>query len=304
MASPGRNDARRILSGLRDRLIPLRYDPGTNRRPSPEVSYGPLRKPMTHDRRHDSAGNGWWRSDRSVSLLDSIDALLDDIERLVGQDEQKEALDDAYPIVTGLHALDELCGGVRSARLTLIEADHLAQANALVCTIARTIEYPTLVAVQVVQDATTWILAGETGIPAVLIAHSLLTKDHWSDIASAIGRLGEQGVRLTETATIKGISYLCQVKLPVVLVVQGIERFGPVESVAPALMHLAENTGMAVLATCQPIAHTPDWGLQGCTHISMHTHGLTGRATLVTSNELDPLNVYQAAIEPLVADFR
>ena len=249
-------------------------------------------------------GQGWWRSERAVSLFDSLNALLDDMEQVVDQDEPNRATGDAYPIATGVPALDRLCGGARSARLTLLEADHAAQANALVCTIARAVEVPTLVAVPVVQDATTWILAGATGVPAVLIAHCLLTERNWSDITSAIGRLGVQKVRLTEADTIEGIRHLCQTTPPVALIVQAIERFGPVEAVAPALMCLAESTGIAVLATCEPIIDVPDWAFRGCTRISMLAHGLAARATLITSNELDPLNVYQAEIEPISADFR
>lgn len=259
----------------------------------PDLEPPPIPRPR-------GAEAGWWRTDTAIMLHDSIDRLLDDVELVIDRQEGPVAAEPEL-IATGVAALDVHHGGVRRGRVTFVEADLPSQADALVCTLARTIELPTLLAVPVVQDATTWIVAGEARVPATLIPRVYVSEQEWRRIAQAIGRLGSRDIWLTEANTIDCVAHLCDLRQTKVLVIRSLKRFGHIDA-ARDLAGFAYDRGIAILVVNESTPDVPESDLLGIHRLYQFASQLGSKATLISTSSENLLNVSHATVDLLTAD--
>lgn len=244
-----------------------------------------------------------WRPERAKSVADLIGEWLNHLARVYDAGPEAFLPPDPLPLPTGVEAIDRLVGGVRLGALTVIEADEAGQAQALSCTVARRIKHPMLLAVKWF-GTVTWLLAGAAQVPAVCIYNGALSEADWDAITRVIGELAAQDLWLTDAASLGGLAHVVRQRAPRVLVVEDIDRFGEPIRVVPWLARLAEMTGVAILATAEPLGDVAEWALEGVTRLRMASHCLGGRAALVHSDDITPLAVQQVHVEMLTAELR
>lgn len=150
----------------------------------------------------------------------------------------------------------------------------------------------------------TWLLAGAAQVPAVCIANANLSEADWDAITRVIRKLAASQLWLTNAGSLGGLAHVVREELPRVLLVHDLDRFGEPIRVVPWLARLAEMTGVAILATAEPLGELPEWVLEGTTRLRMVSHGLGGRAALVHSDDITPLAVQQVKVEMLSAELR
>lgn len=245
----------------------------------------------------------WW-SERAVPVTHAVEALLDEMEgraHVADGPDARRAIEDVLPLSTGLMVLDRvLGGGVRRGRVVVVEAEIPAQANALICSVARGLDHRTLFdSVHAITETVGWLLAGATGIPAVAVAAEHLSSSEWEAIAGEIRRLVDQNLLISATGTVGGLEAVVAASGVDVVLVDQAGRFGPTHQVLPGLCELASTRNVAVVATSGPQGELPDWVDLGMTRVGMHGYELGGRASLVRFDPEELLSVAHVEVDCL-----
>jgi len=242
-----------------------------------------------------------WRPERAVPICDALDLLLDDLEARYTHDEP-ELPPDPLPLGTGVNALDRvLGGGVHLGTVTLLEADLTAQADALLYSVARRIEHPTLLDTPSLLHTARWMMAGSASVPAVWVESGRLSRDDWRAIADNIGGLAARDLLVSATGSLQGLAHLVSDSdndADVVLV-QDISRFGPTVATVAALCRLATNAGVAILATTTPLGELPPAAFDRIERVLVLDHCLGSKATLVHPDPLEMLATVEIDVECL-----
>lgn len=232
-------------------------------------------------------------------MLDRLEVLYRDQPTVEGPD--------LLPVGTGLAELDRVCGGgAHRGWVTAVEADEPAQARALVSRVARHAEVPTLLDTGDAAGATTWLVAGASGIPATLLEHGTLSARDWEAIAEGVGVVSDRPLALSSATTLRSLQHLVLESGAELAVVLGPRRFGPAHEVYAGLGELARATGVAVLTAEgeASAAEVPHWALERVTRVEMVAHGLGGRAALVRVDDADTMAGAQVQVDCLAPDVR
>ena len=251
---------------------------------------------------HARVTDHWWGRERSVTIEHALDALLDQMERcLEGPDhEGVEFEQDLLPMSTGILALDRvLGGGVHRGTLTVVEADISAQANALLCSVARQIPHPRLLDSQRFFDAVSWLVAGSAGVPEISVSEVRLTSLEWERVAKGLAALHQEDLRISSTGSLRALASVASASGVEVVLVHDVDRFGPPVEFVPKLAMLAASTGLAVIATAGILGELPDWALDGVTLVSMHGFNFGGTAAMVRADPDEMLATAEVEVELL-----
>ncbi|MCU0271206.1 MAG: DnaB helicase C-terminal domain-containing protein [Acidimicrobiales bacterium] len=252
-------------------------------------------------RRRDPGGAHGWRPERSLPITDALHRLLDDLEQRYDTG-GTEHPPDPWPLRTGVAEFDRVCGGgLHVGWVTVIEADQAAQARALLCSIARHVDHPVLVDVPSVREATTWLLAGASGVPAACVASGMLSQADWDAIAREVPGLAARDLHLSEASTLDALAHVVDTTDPAVVLVHELERLGDTAHVLASLSRLAARGPRAVAATVSPCGDLPTWALDRVTRVGMFSHGLAGRAALMGLDDFETATVAQVAVDCLTA---
>lgn len=248
--------------------------------------------------------NSEWRPERAVPVADALESLLDHLEILY-EDESVGLPRDPLPMSTGLPAMDRvLGGGAHLGTVVLLEANIAAQANALVCSIARHIECRTVLDAPSIMDAVRWILAGEADVPAVLLATGQMSEADWMSIVIALRPLAEKNLSFSSVQSLRGIANVAATNDVAMLLVRDADRLGPAIKVVPELARIAALRSVAIVASIAPFGDLPDWALAGVARVGVHTFNCGGKATLLRPDKVDLLSVAQVGIELLTGIVR
>lgn len=244
----------------------------------------------------------WWGTGRAVPIVHALDALLDQMEQRL-EDEEPEAVGvpaDLLPLSTGLLPLDRvLGGGIWRGTVTLVEADIEAQGAALLNTVARQVPHTCLLDGRRFFAVVAGLLAGSAGVPQVSVTDACLSEREWTSVVSGLEQLRGRDVFVCSTGSLAALANVARSTEADVLLVHDPGRFGrPIEFV-PKLAKLASSGRVAVLATASPMGDLPEWTIDGVTHLGMHGFDLGGRASLVRPDPDELLAVTQIDVECL-----
>lgn len=215
------------------------------------------------------------------NIRDAIGYLLDDLER------RYEAEAAGVPSVpptlsSGVAAFDQVCGGgLAPGRVTIVEAKLSAQALALLCSIANSVESGTVLDVSSALDATASLLANRCGVPAVLISTGCLSVQDWDDITAALQELASRNLWIGEATSLPALERLASTGQRSVLLIHDLERFGPASRVVPTISRIAELNDVAVVASCSSAGNVPFRALENTTKIAMIPCRLASGASFV-----------------------
>jgi hypothetical protein len=219
-------------------------------------------------------------------LSDALADLLDHVERRLQSRGSKLPVD-PLPFASGLDALDGvLDGGLRRGVVTMVEARLPAQAASLGYTVARAVDEPALLVAADVVEATGWLVAGASGVPAVSVLSGELTEREWSSVARAVAELSHRPVSVTEVRSLSALDHVLysEGRPPAVLVLEPA-RFGPVDQALGRLGELAERHGVAVCTLSGPIGPLAPLLERELRRVWVADDGLGSRATLVCADD-------------------
>lgn len=225
----------------------------------------------------------WWTSDESVPMRDAILRLLDHMDDTVRAPTERPApVEYRSPIPSGVRALDRvLNGGLPRQSVTMIEADLVAQAHALLCTVARRSEGPCLFDTADPLSTTAWIVAGTSGIPEVFLSGCYLSDANWEQTTNAMQHLAASGLQISSARSFEGLDAITFRSTAAVILVEDAGRFGsPVEWISK-LVDLAHHHWVAVITATEPLGDLPSWALESVVRISMASFNLGGKASLL-----------------------
>lgn len=245
----------------------------------------------------------WWSAERAVPIHDAVDQVLDALERRVDRDDTAWDLaraDLAPPLSTGVGPFDVvLGGGVRPGTVTVVEADVLAQGQALLYSVARSISHRTLIDGQDVLTTAAWLLAGSAGLPGISVIQGCLSEREWRAFADGISPLANQDLAITSTGSIGALEAVTRSSGPEVLLVGDTERFGAPGELLRRLLELALDRRVAVIAVMGCLDDGQEWALDGIGRVTMQGYDFGGRASLVRPDPLTMLAVAQVEVQCL-----
>jgi hypothetical protein len=244
----------------------------------------------------------WWGTDRALPIVHALDALLDQMERRL-EDDEPEAVGipaDLLPLSTGLLPLDRvLGGGIWRGTVTFVEADIEAQGAALLNTVARHVPHRCLLDGRRFFALVAGLLAGSAGVPQVSVTDACLSEREWASVVSGLEQLRGRDVLVCSTGSLAALANVARSTEADVLLVHDPGRFGrPIEFV-PELAKVASSGRVAVLASASPMGDLPEWATDGVTRLGMHGFDLGGRASLVRPDPDELLAVAQIDVECL-----
>lgn len=231
-------------------------------------------------------GDDSWRPDRAVPLSDALAELLDDLDRRTQARGSKLPVD-PLPFSSGIDALDEVLeGGLRRGVVTVVEARLPAVAASLGYTIARAVDEAALLVDTEVVEATGWLVAGTSGVPAVSVLRGSLTEPEWTAVARAVAELAHRPVSVSEVRSLSALDHVLfsEGRPPAVLVMEPV-RFGPIESVVPRLAELAERHAVAVCTFSGRVEELPPLVERDVRRVWVADSDLGSRATLVCTDD-------------------
>jgi hypothetical protein len=240
-------------------------------------------------------GDYSWRPDRGIPLSDALAELLDDLDRRTPASGSKMPID-PLPFSSGVDALDEVLeGGLRRGVVTVIEARLPAAGAALAYTIARAVDEPALLVAAEVLEATGWLVAGASGVPAVSVFSGSLTEIEWAAVARAVAELAHRPVSVSDVRSLSALDHvLFSEGRPPALLILEPTRFGPIESVVPRLSELADRHAVAVCTFSGPVEELPPLIERDVRRVWVADSELGSRATLVSAD--DELLLRSAAV--------
>src|SRR5690606_35897699 len=133
----------------------------------------------------------------------------------------------------------------------------------------RLADVTTLLAVDDVRQATRWLLAGAAGVPAELIRAEHLSSEDWDAIAANIEALAHRDLSVTDAPTIAGIGHLIEQNSPDVVIVEDLDRLGPVAETLESLVWLARSTGVAMLTAVDEFPNLYGWTRDGIVRVTV-----------------------------------
>lgn len=249
----------------------------------------------------------WWGAGRAVPIVHALDALLDHMEGRLDEygSGQPASHRDLLPLSTGILPLDRvLGGGVRRGCVTTVEADVAAQANALLCTVARRIPYPCLLDSGRLLSTVAWLLAGSAGVPEVGITAADLSEQEWKRLALGVEQLGDRQLCISSVGSLRALAAVAQRSAVDVLLVHEADRLAAPIELVKELTKLAELTGLAIIATTGSFGELPEWVPEGVVRVPMASFNLGGKATLLRVDDEEMLATVQVEVDCLSGDVR
>lgn len=169
----------------------------------------------------------WWGAERALPIVHALDALLDQMERRL-EDEEPEAVGipaDLLPLSTGLLPLDRvLGGGIWRGTVTLVEADIEAQGAALLNTVARHVPHRCLLDGRRFFALVAGLLAGSAGVPQVSVTDACLSEREWASVVSGLEQLRGRDVLVCSTGSLAALASVARSTAADVLLVHGARR--------------------------------------------------------------------------------
>lgn len=240
-----------------------------------------------------------WRPERATPIADALDDLL---VRIVDEHEHPSVLVAPLrlPYRTGVLGLDQVCdGGLRAGIVTVLDCPLAAQSRALLYSTARHADVATLLAVDDVHATARWLLAGASGVPAELIRSRHLSTEDWDAIAANIEGLAQRELSVTDAPTMAGIGHLIEQNSPDVVIVEDLDRLGPVAETLESLVWLARSTGVAMLTAVEEFPHLYGWTRDGILRVTVVPQSLASRAALLSTDCGDGLTAGEVQIATL-----
>ncbi|MCU1459906.1 MAG: DnaB-like helicase terminal domain [Actinomycetia bacterium] len=184
---------------------------------------------------------------RSVTIVDALNTVLDDLERLYQP--VRAAVEVDSRIETGVPAIDRLLGGIPTGRVTLIAADHAVHAEALAASIARDSPHGVLLAAPEVLAAARTLLAATARVPYPFVESGHLTEADWRKLHDACNALSQREVHLTTCPSAFGIlRAACDTEVPLCVVLTPERLGGRLDAVLHELGTEARKASVAVVA--------------------------------------------------------
>ena len=227
----------------------------------------------------------------ATAITDALGRFLDELEYRL---EQRPANDpmDPFPLGTGVAALDRAFGGgLRIGSVTLLDADLDAQATAVVSTIARRTDHRVLLDTSSVVRAAGRVLAAQADVAAALVWNGQLSDADWDDISVAVGVLAARNLLLSAAGSLGELERIASGSGSVVVLVDGLTRYGPPATVLQELGWLAARASVAVVATSSRIGDLPDWATGRVNHVHMCASMLGARTALIRTDPVDLLRI-------------
>ena len=250
-----------------------------------------------------------WDSGSAVPINDALEAFLDELERHYSETridrlengEQRPLV----PMSTGIRSLDQaLGGGLRPGRLTLVEADIEAQANALLCTVTHRTPEPVLLDGPRFLENVVWLLASVGSIPEVVMSTLELREADWPKLAQASAELADRNIFVCSAESLDDLRHSVVLSTAAVLVVRDADRFGPPSTVVPALAELAEWSEVAIVASTADPEELPGHAYRDVDRISMLGFNLGGNAALLRVDPYDMVTGTRIQVECLSGTIR
>lgn len=242
------------------------------------------------------ADDRWW-PEGPVRIEDALHWLFERIDGPV--DLAAVESPDPLPIATGIAGFDKACLGLRPGWVTIVESDLPAHAAAFARSVARTLEVPTLLAVDDLADAVIGLTASASRVPAVLFRERSLSDDDVHRAHHAASDLAQRHLALTDADSVHGLFHVLEDGLPDVLIVLDPNRLGARHHVIHELVRLALGADVAVLLVSVEKVWVSTADEVYVVPVAMCAHELAGRAVFVTSDEDDPLAVGHVRVDPL-----
>lgn len=245
--------------------------------------------------------DGWW-SERAVTIVHALDHLLDVIDDRLNDCPEMDDPEDPqiFPLSTGILSLDRVLeGGLRPGTLTLVEADLAAQANALLCTVARLTPHRCQIDGPNFVTTVAWLLSGSAEVPEVDLLNARLSVNEWSRVQDGVVRLRDADLHISSVGTLGALIRVAQVNQVEILLVHDAERLArPVEFIQ-MLARFAQVSGTAVMAASGVVGELPRWVFRDVTRLAMHGYNLGGNAMLLRVDPDEMLVTAQVKVECL-----
>ncbi len=242
-----------------------------------------------------------WRTSRSWSTNDAIEAALDRLQSLFS--EYEPALPpDPTPMSSGLTAFDRVMGGgIYSGEVVVVETPLRSHSLSLLCSLALRADVRTLLDTHFVREATNALLAGLSGVPQIIIQNGELSDADWDALMKPFATLSRLPLFLAEAESVWELNAEVRRRRTKVVLVHDLKRFGPTLQSIEDLTQLARDESVAVVVASLPLGDLPDWSIPATRRVVMAPHAMGSRAALIRPDDHDVLSVVQVTVDVLTS---